>query len=248
MFLSSPEDIPMRRALAIALISLTSAAPLAAQFEGTVHVKMTGSGRAAEEGITMKMAIKGDMQATTVTMPASSGPMAGMEMRSIIDGKANTMTTLMPMPPGMPAMPGMGDAKGFKTVTDLSKLGSSEGQSDSKVEIKKLGTSEKIAGLDCDDYEITGNGSVSRACITQSLGRFIFPESGGMGRRGNSSPPAWAKAFGNRAAFPLKVWTTDGKIGMEVTAVEKGPVPASLFEIPAGYVDMAGMMRGRGGI
>jgi hypothetical protein len=35
---------------------------------------------------------------------------------------------------------------------------------------------------------------------------------------------------------------------MEVTSVEKGSVPASMFEIPAGYVDMGAMMRGRGGI
>jgi len=238
----------MRRIVALIFVSLIPAAPLAAQFEGTIHLKLSGSGTG--ESMTMKMAIKGDMQATVMEMPASAGPMAGMEMRSIFDGKANTVTVLMPMPPGMPAMPGMADAKGFKSVTDLSKISPSGEQSDSKVEIKKLGTSEKIAGFDCDDYEITqGSGKVTRACITQSLGRFIFPgASGSMGRRGGSAPPEWAKAFGNRAAFPLKVWTPDGKIAMEATSVERGSVPASAFEIPAGYVDMAGMMRGRGGI
>ncbi|MGE5730595.1 MAG: DUF4412 domain-containing protein [Gemmatimonas sp.] len=241
----------MRRIVALVLVSLMPAAPAAAQFEGTVHMKMSGSGSAAAEGMTMRIAIKGDRQATIMAMPPSAGPMAGMEMRSIIDGKANTMTTLMPMPPGMPAMPGMADAKGFKTVTDLSKV-SVGAQSDAKVEIKKLGTTQKIAGFDCDDYEITsGTGSITRSCITQSLGRFILPEAGGgmgMGRRGGSAPPPWAKAFGDRAAFPLKVWTTDGKIAMEVTSVEKGPVPESLFEIPDGYMDMGAMMRGRGGI
>lgn len=235
----------MRRIAAITLVCSISAAPLAAQFEGTVNMKLTGSG-AGDEPITMKIAIKGDMQATTMKMPASSGPMAGLEMRSIIDGKANTMTVLMPMPPGMPAMPGMGDAKGMKNVMDLSKM---TVQSDAKVVIKKLGTSEKVAGLDCDDYEMTDSGGkATKVCITQSLGRFIFPGSGGMGRRGGSAPPEWAKAFGDRPAFPLKVWEADGKVGMEVTSVERGSVPASTFEIPAGYVDMGAMMRGRGGI
>jgi hypothetical protein len=174
----------MRRIVALVLVSLMPAVPAAAQFEGTVHMKMSGSGSAAAEGMAIRIAIKGDRQATIMAMPPSAGPMAGMEMRSIIDGKANTVTTLMPMPPGMPAMPGMADAKGFKTVTDLTKM-SVGAQSDSKVEIKKLGTTQRIAGFDCDDYEITsGNGSTTRSCITQSLGRFILPEAGG-GESGN---------------------------------------------------------------
>lgn len=236
----------MRRVVAVVLASLFSAAPVAAQFEGTIHMKLFDSDGKSEMK-DVKMVMKGDLQATLLTLPASAGMMGGMEMRSIYDGKANTMTMLMPMPPGMPMMAGMGDAKGMKNVLDLSKV--SYNESDSKGEIKKLGTSEKIAGIECDDYEITGSkGSPSRACITESLGRFIFPQTrGGMGR-GGSAPPAWAKAFGNRPVFPLKVWEPGGKVDMEVTSVEKGVVPAGVFEIPAGYVDMGAMMRGRGGI
>lgn len=48
--------------------------------------------------------------------------------------------------------------------------------------------------------------------------------------------------------FPLKVWSPEGKMAMEVTAIDKGSVPESMFTIPDGYVDMAAMMGGmRGG-
>jgi hypothetical protein len=238
----------MRRMLASVLLPLAAAAPLAAQqFEGTVNMKMTGSGPNAD-GMTMRIAIKGDQQVTLITLPPTAGPMAGQEMRAIMDPKTQTVTTLMPMPPGLGAMAGMPDAKGMKLIVDLSK--SRADAANSKAEIKKLGSSQKIAGMSCDDYQISDeNGKSVKACITSSLGRFVLPDmSGGMGRRGGGGgQPAWAKAFGDRPAFPLKVWSDDGSTAMEVTSVDRAPVAASLFEIPDGYVDMSAMMRGRSG-
>ena len=112
----------MRRMLASVLLPLAAAAPLAAQqFEGTVNMKMTGTGPAAE-GMMMRVAIKGDQQVTIITLPANAGPMAGQEVRAIMDPKTQTVTTLMPMPPGMGAMAGMPDAKGMKMIVDLSKV------------------------------------------------------------------------------------------------------------------------------
>ena len=236
----------MRRIVALTLLSFAAAspAPLAAQFEGTVTMKMSAAGAGAAGDMTMKVAIKNGMSATVMSMP--SGPMAGMEMRSINDGK--TVTSLIPMPPGMAAqMPGMANAKGMKMVVDLTKMPSGTSGTPEKVDVKKLGTTETIIGISCDDYEITSaSGTTTRACMATGLGRFIMPQSGGgMGRRGGGqSAPSWATAFGNQPVFPLKVWTTDGKVAMEVTAIDKSPVPASMFEIPDGYIDMAAMMGG----
>ena len=140
-------------------------------------------------------------------------------------------------------MAGMPDAKGMKMIVDLSKVRGDA--ANSKADIKKLGTTQKIAGLSCDDYQITDeNGKSVKACITSSLGRFVLADmSGGMGRRGGGGgQPAWAKAFGDRPAFPLKVWSDDGNTNLEVTSVDRGPVAASLFEIPDGYVDMGSTM------
>ena len=89
-----------------------------------------------------------------------------------------------------------------------------------------------------------------RACIAQSLGHFLFPTTGGgmPGRGGgNGTSPAWTKAFGKNPGLPLKVWSTKGEVAMEVTSIEKGSVPASMFEIPDGYVDMASLFGGRRG-
>jgi hypothetical protein len=243
----SIEETTMRRSALILLAQLATAAPLAAQFEGTVTARLSNVGPADE--MMMKVAMKGDRQVTTVTMPASAGPMAGLEMRAIYDPKANTLTSLVPLPPMMQQMAAASNAKGIKNVTDLSNAGNS-GSSDDKLDVKKLGTHEKIAGFECDDYEITpANGKPARACITQALGHFMFPQTGnGMGRRGgNGGAPAWSQAFGGHPGFPLKVWNSDGQTMMEVTSVDRGTVAASLFEIPEGYVDMATLLRGRGG-
>jgi len=237
----------MRRTMLALLVSCLPVLPLAGQFEGTIHMKIPAQAGAGEDML-VKIAVKGDMQAMLMQMPASAGPMAGMEMRTIIDSKTNTATVLIPLPPGMPAMGGMANAKGIKSVTDLSQISIDLGAGNGKSEIKKLGTKQTIAGLACDDYEITQpNAPITRACITRDIGRFVFPGQGGMLGRGGSPPPGWAKAFGKDPGFPLKVWNADGGTVMEITAVDKRPVGASAFEIPEGYVDMSGMMRGRGG-
>lgn len=231
----------------VMLVSGIPVAPLAAQFEGTINMRIPALAGAGDGDMTMKIAIKGDMQATTMQMPASAGPMAGMEMRTILDAKANTATVLMPLPPGMAAMAGMGNAKGIKSVTNLSDITVDLGAGAGKSDTKRLGTKQKIAGFECDDYEITQpNAPPTRACVSHALGRFVFPQTGmGMGAR-SGSPPGWANAFGKDPGFPLKVWDRDGNVVMEITGVAKGTVAPNVFEIPDGYMDMSGMMRGRG--
>ena len=246
--LLEPTVIVMRHTMLALLVTCLPAMPLAAQFEGTVHMRIPAPAGSGDGDMAVKIAVKGDMQAMVMQMPASAGPMAGMEMRTIIDAKANTATVLIPLPAGMPGMGAMANAKGVKSVTDLSQVSVDVGAGNDKGEVKKLGTKQKIAGLDCDDYEITqANVPTTRACITHEIGRFVFPGRGGMVGRGGS-PPAWSKAFGNDPGFPLKVWGTDGGVLMETISVDKRPVAASAFEIPEGYVDMSGMMRGRGGL
>ncbi len=237
----------MRRMMLLMLVSCIPALPLAAQFEGTINMKIPAMAGTGDGDMTMKIAIKGDRQVSVMQMPASAGPMAGMEMRTILDAKANTATVLMPLPSGMAAMAGMGNAKGIKSVTDLSDITVDLGTGGGTGEPKRLGTKQKIAGFECDDYEITqASAPPMRACISNALGRFVFPQAGGgmLGQAG--STPAWAKAFGKDPGFPLKVWNSDGHVAMEITTIEKGPVSARLFEIPDGYMDMSVMMRGRG--
>ena len=239
----------MRRFSLLVLVQLAAAAPLAAQFEGTVAMKVSGAGTTAGD-LTMKMVVKGDQQATIMTLPASAGPMAGMEMRMVYDPRTMTATSLMPLPAQLAQMPALAGAKGLKTVIDLSQAAASAGNqaTDDHVEVKKLGTTQRIAGHDCEDYEITSSSNKPmRACIAQSLGHFLFPSMGGGMARGRSEAPGWTKVFGTKPGFPLKVWSTTGDIAMEVTSIERGSVPQSMFEIPEGYVDMKALFGGRGG-
>jgi hypothetical protein len=237
----------MRRIVALNMIGLVAAAPLAAQFEGTVSMRMSTTAGSGNADMNMKIAVKGDRTATVMSLPSSAGPMAGMEVRSIFDPKANTMTMLMPMMPAMANIPGMANAKGMKTVVDMSKTPPGTSGAGRDANVKKLGTSQTVLGMSCDDYEVTTNGGQpTRMCVTSALGRFTLPQMGGGMGRGASPPPAWSRAFGNKPMFPLKVWSQDGKMAMEVTAIDKGSVPESMFTIPDGYVDMAAMMGGMG--
>lgn len=238
----------MPRSSLLLLLALPSLAGRAAAqgFEGTITMTIASSARGQANDITVRTSSKGDRSLSTMTMASNAGPMAGMEIRSIADRAANTMTILTPFPAGMqlpPAMTGGVNARGFKVVVPLSGLGAAAGgASDARPVVRKLGTTETIAGMSCDDYEVTGAGATPfRACITTALGTFTFPMSGqGMGRGGPSASPEWARAFGDKPGFPLKVWSADGKVALQVTAIERNPVPESAFEIPEGFVTMPG--------
>lgn len=231
----------MMRRLPLVLLTLVPAALSAQTFEGTVSYKVVAPG--STQPVTATMTMKGDRTSTVLTIPAgpTSGPLAGKEMRMIVDRPAGKVTTLMPAVPGMP---GMENAKGMKMVREITNDANTPTDPGAKTEIRKLGTSQTIAGFACDDYELVGQGSVvTRMCLATSLGAFTFPQMGGPGR--GAASPEWVRALGNKPTFPLKVWSPNNNtVGMEVTSIKRGAVPASAFDVPEGYVDMGAMMRG----
>ena len=224
------------------------AAPLAAQgFEGTVSMNIP----AADGSInSMKYLVKGAQAAVIMTAGASMGPMAGAEIRMIIDVKAGKTTMLIPLSGDMAAQfsgMGGGNMKGIKQVIDLNQVAA---RADTTTpEVKALGTSQTIAGHKCNDFEVTANKEVTRVCLSTDMGSFTFPNMGGGfgGRgRGGAAAPGWSRLLATHPGYPLKAWTTDGKVTFEVTKIEKGTVDQSMFEIPEGYMDLGGMMGGRG--
>jgi hypothetical protein len=215
-------------------------------FEGTVTMTIGSTFRGKTSEGTIKTATKGHRTVATLVMGPDAGPMAGLEVRTIADRKANTLTRLTALPAGTtlpPAITGGVDAKGIKLVEPLSDQSDLGGMSlNAKPDIRKLGTSQTIAGVSCDDYEVKEEkAALMRACITTELGEFALPISGRgmMGGRG-SATPGWARAFGGKPGFPLKVWSSDGKVDLQVTAIDKTPVADSAFAIPEGYVTMPG--------
>lgn len=228
----------MRRALAV-LLPLAFVVPLGAQgFEGTVVMRMTPG--SDPNPVMTTMQIKGSMVAMTVTLPASAGPAAGVEAHMIFDQTSQKMTMLMPMPPGVPGMDG---AKGMKIVSDRSKARANANESGTT--IKKLGTSQTVAGYQCDDYQTTSaNGETVNLCVTDKIGRFTMPSNP------RTRAPAWTHAFGDKPVFPLKVWKSGDTKSflLEVTSIQRGAVPADAFNTsPEGYRDMSAMMGGMGG-
>ncbi len=168
--------------------------------------------------------------------------MAGAEVRILADPASGTTTLLMPMPPGMPAM---GNAKGMKMIMKTNEIVTEANAVEG--ELKKLGTSQVIAGMKCGDWELTTKGEAPvRMCLTDALGRFTMLEMSGRGRPGAQSMPKWAKRIYNDKLFPLKVWSKENDVSLEVTSIEKKSIPASTFVVPSDYMDMSQMMGGMG--
>ena len=211
------------RLRALIPLSLALAAPLSAQgFEGTLTMRMSMPGSPLTDA---KVHYADGKQALVAS--ANMGGMAG-EMRMVMNHAERRMTTFM----SMPGMPGGGK---IKTVTQLDEATTG---TDVDLKVTKLGTTQTVAGLRCDDYELSSQGQVSRLCATEALGRIMLPS--GPGQRG--AGPAWSRAFGNRPVFPLKVTNPDGSVLMEVTAIDRRAPDRALFdENTPGYTTMSGM-------
>lgn len=203
------------------------AGSLSAQgFQGVITMR---TGDVGANPVEMRVHVKGGRTAILVPFQGM-GPT--VEARMVLDPAAKKVTMLVPM-----AMPG---AKGMKMTMDMTE---SAGEAEaSEGSIRRLGTSQTIAGMSCDDYAITSQGETSHVCLTGELGAYTIPSMGG---RPGASPtmPRWARQMGDR--FPLKVWRPDGAVLLEVLSVTRGPVSDDLFNTsPEGFQDMSGRMPG----
>ena len=122
------------------------------------------------------------------------------------------------------------------------------------VDVKKTGTSRTIAGYKCENWNVTiGQFSKSEQCFTNEL---KFPvQAWDMYRSYADSMKSMMAAFGPMArdmttmqeqfkklkGFPIANTTTTSVMGhrsvssSEVTSIKQGAIPASAWEIPAGY-------------
>ena len=121
-------------------------------------------------------------------------------------------------------------------------------------DVKKMGTTRKIAGYNCDNWTITfGQFSKTEQCNSTELAIPVqawdtyrdFAESmrstmAAMGPMGKGMADIAAKMKEVRG-FPLAVTTTTSVMGRsrtsssEVVEVKRGPIPASAWDLPAGY-------------
>ena len=125
---------------------------------------------------------------------------------------------------------------------------------DGLVEVEKLGTSRKVAGYSCENWSVKiGGMSRSEECLSTELKfpvqvfamykkymesmRGVMASMGSMGMDFEKMKTELQKLKG----YPLAVTTTVDVMGhksvtqSEVLEVKHGPIPASAFDIPAGY-------------
>jgi hypothetical protein len=120
-----------------------------------------------------------------------------------------------------------------------------------EMDFKPTGRKEKIAGIEAEEYAGTSDKKRTEVWVTKELGKFMMANQGKGGKKGAS---AWAKFAEQGNFFALRV-IQRAKEGapedmrMEVTKVDKGALPNSLFQPPEDYQkfempSMGDMMKG----
>jgi hypothetical protein len=198
-----------------AMFVLMAALPVAvqAQFEGTVTMTVTGNDGTPRS---MSYMVKdGKIRFD----PAGRGGNAPVSV--ILDTKGDQATLIM-------------NAQRMYMQRAFPSIAASVQQQAAAKHpaIAHTGKKETIAGYTCEHVTATDDdGNSVDVCMSTELGGFRMP--GMSNPMSPSKEPDWITQLG-AGAFPLKV-QKNGKTLMEVTAIDKKPLDASLFEPPAGY-------------
>ena len=108
-----------------------------------------------------------------------------------------------------------------------------------EADIKKTGRTKTILGYTCHEYEFNDDSGVRGSLWNaEGLGTFVFGNGPKQEARQGRNLEKFRRYLGTDEFFPmlLEFVGDDGEsFRMEVTAVKKGGVEASSFEVPAGY-------------
>ena len=226
---------------------LLAALPAFAQFEGVLEMKMTMAGKDGEGGGgTMNVAV-----AKAGTRSEMNMQMGGDGMKMVMLQKTDTPNMLYRI----------NDANKTYTEMDLAKMRAMAGQQPdtTKYTVEKLGQ-ETILGyktqhvLVKEQHAGAGNGMTTEMWTAKDLLDYATFSKLQVRRAQGAGEEAMIKALKDADAdgMPLKSITTTGdgsKVTMEVVKVDKKSLPASTFEIPAGYTKSeGGMMDMMGGM
>ena len=234
----------MRKRISPTLFALLLAAgPAFAQFEGVLEMKMTVAGKSGEGGGggTMNLAVA--KAGTRSEMNMTFGP---TEMKMVMLQKNDTPDMLYRI----------NDADKTYTEIDMAKMRQMAGQQQkaSEYTVEKLGQ-ETLLGYKTQHVLVkvknaaNGNGMNMEMWTAKDLLDYAtFSKLQARPDRGGREE-ALLKALKAAEAdgMPIKAITTgtDGsKVTLEVVKADKKSLPASTFEIPAGYTKSAGGMMG----
>jgi hypothetical protein len=217
---------PLVRLALAALLVLPLAA--AAQWEGSIDMKISGK----------------EVAGSASAFVGKTGSRMQIEMRPAAGPQAGTpgmkMTVLArTAEPGVSYL--INDAQKSYARIDAKEIEKQvpPAERDRKWSVKRLGT-DKVAGYACERALVTQEGSDTEndVCVTKDLGG-----SAGLfntGRRGSGTEIEKTLKANNLEGMPVRMLLRkkgDKEVAMswELVKAEKRPVPASTFEIPAGY-------------
>jgi hypothetical protein len=231
--------IRSRNVLLLACGLLAGAAAARAQFEGTADFKIV-TGR-AKDSVTAtgklfatKTAYRMEWEADLSRYgkdKAASGSQPPQKIRTALFG-----TVAEPDKMYM-----IDDAHRTYSVWDLKKMRSENSDLPKQTyTVQKLGT-DTVAGIACQKAQLTSsNGNVIDVCVAKEFS-VSSDWLAALGRRQKENT-TWVGALRENGliGFPVRYamrakGQTEPFVTMQVTRVERGPVSAALFEVPAGY-------------
>lgn len=241
----------MRKNITPTLVGLLLAAlPAYGQFEGVLEMKMSMASKDGEAGggATMNVAV-----AKTGTRCEMNMQMGGMGMKMVMLQKTDTPDVMYRID----------DANRTYSEMDLAKMRAMAGQQPdtTKYAVEKLGQ-ETVLGYKTQHVLVkeqragAGNGMTTEMWTAKDILDYATFSKLQVRQNRGAGQEALLKALKDADAdgLPLKSITTTGdggKATMEVVKVDKKALPASMFEVPAGYTKseggMMGMMGGTSG-
>ena len=217
----------------LSLLLLAPVALTAASFEGKVNFKIsTERGKTEEIGYLMK---NGKLRIEVAGQKEMGGMIIDVaQKQTIMIMDSQRMYMVMAMP-------------------DVAAQATAAAQAEDTT-LEKTGEKTRIAGYEAEKFISTHEGKKTELWLAEGLGAFMaMPNANPMGggrRGGGRSEQSWERALAGKDLFPLRVIGYDQSakenFRMEATAIEKKPLPDSLFAPPADYqkFDMGGMMQG----
>jgi Domain of unknown function (DUF4412) len=228
----------LRRGLLLTAFALLASLTVSAAdtFEGRVHMDVTASRKKEKIGMDYSMKngkVRMDIQ-TAQTHGAGMGgiifDIPGKQMLILMDMGGRKMYMRREIPQVTPQENGTVSAGGHKVSAPV-----------------ETGRTEVIAGYRATEYKLTSEkGEIIEMWLAKGLGPFMSFGGGNpmMGGRGaGATPPAGWESFAREGGgFPMRVVSHDTNgaetMRMEVTSVDKGSVPDSLFSID-GYSEFS---------
>ncbi len=231
----------MKLSMKTAAVVLAFAAGTAnAQFEGVADMKITTSGAHANVTGTGKTYIskvgwRSEMEMSNPEMAKAAG---AKSMRMVTFGKLADPDKVYMLNERMKTY----------SVLDVNKtreMAASMGKKEHKYSIKRLGR-DTVAGLSCDNVLIQQEGEKTQieACVSKEFMTGDWLKSMQRQSRGGGD---FLKALRDAGleGYPIRMVTKNldggGTMTMELTRVERRPVPASMFEVPPGYKETSMM-------